>query len=46
MNPSFFRDAALYSELATGMYGSTMVYGLMREIEDFEDIKHFLSFLT
>ena len=42
MNPSFFRDAALYSELATGMYGSTMVYGLMREIEDFEDVKRLL----
>lgn len=46
MSPSvqipLFHDAALYSELATGMYGSTMVYGLMREIEDFEDVKRLL----
>ena len=37
-----FHDAALYSELATGMYGSTMVYGLMHEIGDFDDIKRLL----
>ena len=37
------RNASLYSELATGMYGSSMIYGVMGEIDSTDDVKRLLN---
>ena len=37
------QQAAIYSKLATGIYGSMMVYGVMGEIDSMSDVKHLLS---
>ena len=33
----------MYSELATGIYGPTMIYGLLREVDDMTDVKHLIT---
>ena len=35
--------ASQYSELATGMYGSSMIYGVMGEIDSPDDVKRLLN---
>lgn len=33
----------MYCELCTGAYGPTMVYGLMREVDEMSDLKHLIN---
>ena len=39
----FLQKAVTYCEMATGIYGPTMVYGLMREVDELSDMKHLLT---
>lgn len=39
----FLERAVTYCEMAAGMYGPAMIYGLMHEIDEFSDVKHLLN---